>query len=95
MAVASTQLDEQIQIRTVLDFYERTLKPLYEPGRNGDYIALDAVSLDYEIDASSIAARGRLKQRRPDADFVTLEVGRPIVKGLIPPFPSTFQDGAA
>jgi hypothetical protein len=87
MAAASTIVDEQAQIHRVLDFYERTLKPLYEPTRMGDYISLDAISLDYEIDESSIVARRRLKERRPDAEFVTLEVGQPVIQGLFPLFP--------
>jgi hypothetical protein len=87
MVATSIPADEQAQIHKVLDFYERTLKPLYEPTRMGDYISLDAISLDYEIDESSIVARKRLKERRPDAEFVTLEVGQPVIHGLFPLFP--------
>ena len=63
----------------VLSFYERELKPRYEPLRTGEFAAVDPNTWDYEIDADSLVAHDRLRERHPEGEFFTLEIGQPVV----------------
>ncbi len=47
--------------------YEQLIRSEIEPERNGDFVAIDIDSGDFEIDRSELAALDRLRERRPQA----------------------------
>ncbi len=63
-----------------LDFYDRIIKPRHEPHDNGKYIVVERHSKEYEIAPSSIEARKNLRSRGVEGQFVTMEVGHPLVR---------------
>jgi hypothetical protein len=70
--------DEEIA-RTALEFYETRLKPLLEPHRNGDHVAVCLDDGDYEVAETGLEADRRLRVRHPNAVFVLMQVGKPIM----------------
>jgi hypothetical protein len=76
--MAQTMSDEDL-VRRGLEIYEQRLKPLLEPHRNGAQIALHVEDGDYEVADSSVEADRVLRSRHPDAVFVYMEVGKPIM----------------
>ncbi len=47
--------------------YQEQLRAQLEPARNGEFVAIDVESGDYELGKSSLAASGELRKRRPGA----------------------------
>ena len=47
--------------------YREQIQVLVEPQENGKFIVIDVESGDYEIDADSLVAGDRLRERRPDS----------------------------
>ena len=48
-----------------LHIYEEQIKRLVEPEHNGNFIVIDVVSGDYEIDEEHTAASSRMRERLP------------------------------
>ena len=58
-----------------LRLYEEKLKPLLEPARNNEYVAIHVDSEDYALGKSSGDAMRAMRQRRRDGRLVILQVG--------------------
>jgi hypothetical protein len=65
--------------RSGLGIYDQRLKPLLEPHKNGAQVAINVEDGDYEAAASSAEADARLRTRHPDAVFLLVEVGKPVM----------------
>ena len=55
--------------------YEQLIRSEFEPERNGDFVAIDIDSGDFEIDRSELAALDRLRERRPQAQPWLRKIG--------------------
>ena len=71
--------DEEI-LRLGLEIYERKLKPLLEPHRNGAQAAICVDGEDYEVADDIFQADARLRERHPDAVFLHVQVGKPVME---------------
>lgn len=57
--------------------YHERIRPLVEAAHPGEFLALDVVSGEYEIDADELVALRRAKSRRADAVLYLLRIGHP------------------
>jgi hypothetical protein len=57
------------------ELYERAIRAQVEPAHDGEFLALDIETGDYEIDASELAAVRRARAKRPDARLYLVRVG--------------------
>ncbi len=57
--------------------YEKTVRPIVEPARTGDFVVLDVESGDFEVNADKLVALNRLLDRRPLAVAYIVRAGRP------------------
>ena len=72
----SSSLDSQADVKSrAWDLYDRKFKALLEPQFNGQTIAIDLNSEDYEVASRSSQAWRPLKARRPDANLVLIKIG--------------------
>jgi hypothetical protein len=55
--------------------YDRDLRPILEPDRNGEFVVIDIETGEYEVDADEMAASDRLLARVPDAQMWLRRVG--------------------
>lgn len=67
-------------VRRGLAIYEERLKPLLEPHRNGQQVAICVEDGDYEVAPTSFEADQRLRTRHPEAVFMYAEVGKPLIE---------------
>jgi hypothetical protein len=74
------QLSEEEAVRQALDFYEIRLKPILEPHRNGEQVVVHMEDGDYEVAPTMAEADARLRVRHPQAVFVVMEVGKPLME---------------
>jgi hypothetical protein len=65
-------------VRSALTFYEQQLKPVLEPDRIGEEVAVYLPEGDWEVASTSVEADARLRERHPDAEFVFMTVGQPV-----------------
>ena len=72
-----THLTDDQVAQTGQERYEREIRARVEPSHNGQFLALDVESGDYEIDPIDIRATQRLHQRRPAAVTFLLRIGHP------------------
>jgi hypothetical protein len=70
--------DSEEAVKAALDFYEQRLKPVLEPDRIGEEVAVYLPNGDWEVADTVIEADARLRERHPDAEFVFMTVGQPI-----------------
>ncbi|MGO8671396.1 MAG: hypothetical protein ACLQVD_08555, partial [Capsulimonadaceae bacterium] len=59
----------------VWQIYDSRLKSLLEPQHNGEIVALDLDTQDYEVAPRSIPAWDALKARRPNGRIVLIDIG--------------------
>jgi hypothetical protein len=57
------------------EIYGRDIRAQVEPHRNGEVVAIDIESGDWEVDPDEITAAHRLKGRRPGATMWVLRAG--------------------
>ena len=57
------------------EIYERDIRPHVEPGRVGEFVAIDVDSRDYSIADSEVAAAEQLRERRPEARVWLVRAG--------------------
>lgn len=57
------------------DIYRRTIRSKVMPQHKGEFLVLDIVTGDYEVDKDDLQAHWRLRARRPDGVFYGLRVG--------------------
>lgn len=55
--------------------YEQLIRSEFEPEHNGDFVAIDIDSGEFEIDRSELAALDRLRARRPQAQPWLRKIG--------------------
>jgi hypothetical protein len=55
--------------------YDGDLRSRLEPAHNGNFVAIDIDTGQYEVDASEIAASDRLRERLPNAQVWMKRVG--------------------
>ncbi len=55
--------------------YDRDLRSLVEPGRNGEFAAIDIETGAFEVDADELAAAERLAARIPGAQTWLRKIG--------------------
>ncbi len=58
--------DEEV-VRRGEELYRETIQDALEPEHNGEFLAIDISSGDYELGTENLAALDRLKARRPGA----------------------------
>jgi hypothetical protein len=75
---SQTLSDEEIA-RLGLEIYNRNLKSRLEPRRNGEQVAICVEDGDYAVASDAVEADRRLRERHPEAVFLLVEVGKPIV----------------
>jgi hypothetical protein len=66
--------------RQAVDFYEQRLKPILEPEHNGEQVVVHLDDGDYEVAPTTAEADALLRARHPDAVFVVMEVGKPLME---------------
>jgi len=59
------------------DIFDRQVRPALRPEDDGKFVAIDAVTADYEIDEDDYAAVARLRSRKPAADIWLMRAGYP------------------
>ena len=76
-------------MQQALAFYDAELRAHLEPAHDGKYIVIDPASLDYEVDASPVAAGVHMNDRRPGAPTIAFFIGhdRPRTPTLPADFP--------
>ena len=57
--------------------YDAKIRHRVEPGHHGEYLTLDVVTGEYEIDADDMAANSRMLERYSPATLVSLRIGYP------------------
>jgi hypothetical protein len=62
------------------EIYERDIRPQVEPAHEGEIVAIDIETGDWEIDPDEVAASDRLEARRPDAQIWIVRVGSRYVR---------------
>jgi len=62
------------------DIYERSIRPLTEPGDRGKYVVIDIETGAFEIDVNELSASDRLRARVPDAQPWLRRVGSPYAR---------------
>ena len=62
--------------------YEK-LRERLEATDNGSFVVIDALSGDYEVDASPAVARRRLLARQPEPNMYEKRIGRPASYKLV------------
>ena len=68
-------MDHEELARRGQEYYDKFLRPKLEPEHNGEFLALDVESGDYEMDAHEMAAIQRARSRHPESLFYVLRVG--------------------
>ena len=58
------------------EIYERDIRVKVEPEHDGEFVVVDVVSSDYEVDESDVAASDRVLARNPGALLYFMRVGR-------------------
>ena len=84
-------------MQQALAFYDAELRAQLEPAHDGKYIVIDPASLDYEVDASPVAAGVHMNDRRPGASTIAFFIGhdRPRTPTLPDDFPPADDIAAA
>ena len=59
------------------EIYQQRLRPVLDPGRRGEVVAIDVDSDDYEVAADTLTAANQLLARRPDAQVWCERIGYP------------------
>lgn len=67
---------EEIGERGV-QIYEHKLRSILEPQFNGQFVAIDVESEDYEVASEAREASIRLRERHPEAQVLVERVGYP------------------
>lgn len=62
------------------EIYNREIKALVEPGRNGEIVAIDLDTGAWEVDPDERAAADRLEARLPDSQVFVVRVGSRYVR---------------
>lgn len=57
------------------EIYQRNIRSQVMPQHKGQFLILDILSGDYEIDADDMSAEERLRARRPDGVLFGLRIG--------------------
>ena len=73
--MADTVMDRHELARRGQAYYDQHLRGTLEPEHNGQFLALDVESGDYEMDADEMAAIQRAWASHPDSVFYVLRVG--------------------
>jgi len=68
-------LDERARLGS--EFFDRRVKPTLRPEQDGQFVAIDVGTGDFEIDADDYAAVTRLLGRNPADDIWLVRVGFP------------------
>lgn len=55
--------------------YDSKIRHLVEPEHHGEYLTLDVITGEYEIDADDMAANARMLERHPPQNLFTLRIG--------------------
>lgn len=57
------------------EIYNRDIKPVVEPARNGEWVMIDVNTGVWEIDKDEVAAAAKMEARHPDAEVWMVRVG--------------------
>lgn len=57
--------------------YDAEIRHLVEPDHHGEFLTLDVISGEYEIDADDVASSSRMLERHPPENLFTLRIGYP------------------
>jgi len=73
--MAGTAVDPQDLARRGQAYYDEHLRDALEPEHNGEFLALDVETGDYELAATQLEALDRAEAKHPDSVFYILRVG--------------------
>lgn len=59
------------------DIFDRVVKPNLKPEDDGNYVAIDLETEEYEIDVNDYEAMMRLTNRRRGAHIFIMRIGKP------------------
>jgi len=62
------------------EIYDRDIRALVEPGRDGEIVVIDLDTGAWEVDTSQDAASGRLEARHPHAQMMIVRVGSRFIR---------------
>jgi len=63
-------------VRLGREIYERGIRAKVEHEHDGEFVVVDIVTGEYEVDADDVAASDRALARNPEAVLYSLRVGR-------------------
>lgn len=63
-------------VRLGREIYEREIRELVEPSREGEFVVVDVRTGAWEVDADDVAASERALSKNPDAVLYFARVGR-------------------
>ncbi len=75
MTVRQPQYTKEEYARRGDYIYETQIKPQIEAGNDGNIVAIDLKTGDFEIDRNEITACDRLEARHPDAQIWMVRIG--------------------
>jgi hypothetical protein len=71
-------VQQPVSVEEALEFYEQRLKPVLEPDRIGEEVAVYLPEGDWELGRTVAEADARLRHRHSDSEFVFFTVGQPV-----------------
>src|SRR5258708_92939 len=77
-----TKISKEEIARRGEELYENSIRPKVEAEFDGNILAIDVDSGDYEIDNSILPAVDRLRLRHPNAEPYTIRIGHDVVYGF-------------
>ena len=81
------ELDPETIATTGDELYARKIRSMVEPGHDGEFLVMDIVSGDYEIDSEDVRASDRLLERHPDGVLYGVRIGYPAAYSIGGNFP--------
>ena len=77
MTATEPKLSSEELSRLEREVYERVVKPRLRPEDDGKFVAVDALSGEFEVDVSELSAALRLRGRLPEAAIWVERAGYP------------------
>jgi hypothetical protein len=75
MAQAQRRFSKEEIARRGDEIYERDVQPRLKPEDNGQFVAIDIETGDYEVSAEALIASDRLRERVPQAQTWLVRIG--------------------
>jgi hypothetical protein len=83
MATATLEFTAEEAVRLGKELYYRDILPQIASGNEGQVVAIDVRSGDYEMAESATVSAARLRLRKPDAEVFFMRVGYPTMARIL------------